>query len=68
MITLSVSLERKMKPADFDDRLIQQMKEKARFVASEKEKRLPSLNEILYNADEEQMLSMKDVLGDESYK
>jgi len=66
MITLNVSLERKTKPADFNERLIQQMKEKARFVANEKEKRLPSLNEILYNADEEQMLSMKDVLGDET--
>ena len=65
MITLNVSLERKPKPGN-DESVAQRLKEKAWFTANEKEKRLPSLNEVLYNMDEDKMLSMKDVLGDES--
>jgi hypothetical protein len=62
MIKLEASLERKKKIVDADEQIIEELRQKSKFKAHELQNRLPSLNEILYDMNEDKALTMEEVL------
>ena len=63
---ISAELERKsvLDPSAEDEALIVELEQKARITAIEKQGQIPSLTEVLYHMSEDDMLSIKDILGD----
>lgn len=61
---LPVYLERVQKKTDEDEQLIQELEQKSKFHAIQKQERLPTLTEVLYNTSEEEMLEMGDITSD----
>lgn len=59
---ITVSLDKKIKYLE-DETLYQELQDKVNFDAMRKRNKLPSLTELLYKKTEDEMLSMKELLG-----
>lgn len=63
-MNFEITLERVSPFSDSDEALIQEMEQKSRITAIQKSNRIPSLTEVLWHMSEEEMLDIKDLLGD----
>lgn len=59
---ITVTLEKKIKHLE-DEGLYKELESKVNFDALRKQNKLPSLTELLYGQTEDEMLSMKEMLG-----
>lgn len=66
-MNLPITLERRgftQQDVYADEALIAKIEKASEFVAAVKNEQLPSLNKILYGKDIDELLTMKEVLGD----